>query len=174
MSFTPEELAEMARADAEIEREFILTAEEAAESRELDRAAKMERKDKKAKAVAEYQRRYREANKEALAEYQRRYREANKEAKRDKNRQYYQANKEAIKAKHRQHYQANKEAIKAKHRQHYQANREALTEYQRRYYEANKGRFRGYYAKQKAKKAAALLQQDSGQPEGPATNTSQV
>ena len=38
MSFTPEELAEMARADAEIEREFILTAEEAAESRELDRA----------------------------------------------------------------------------------------------------------------------------------------
>ena len=29
MSFTPEELAEMARADAEIEREFILTAEEA-------------------------------------------------------------------------------------------------------------------------------------------------
>ena len=30
MSFTPEELAEMARADAEIERELILTAGEAA------------------------------------------------------------------------------------------------------------------------------------------------
>ena len=77
MSSTPEELAEMARADAEIEREFILTAEEAAESRELDRAALMERKDKQAKAVAEYQRRYREANKEAVAERNRRYREAN-------------------------------------------------------------------------------------------------
>ena len=30
MRFTPEELSEMARADAEIEREFILNAEEAA------------------------------------------------------------------------------------------------------------------------------------------------
>ena len=57
MSFTPEELAEMARADAEIERDFIMTDEEAAESRELDRNALMARKDKKAKAVAEYQRR---------------------------------------------------------------------------------------------------------------------
>ena len=114
MSFTPEELAEMARADAEIEREFILTAEEAAESRELDRAAKMERKDKKAKALAEYNRRYYEANKEAVAERN------------------------------------------------------------RRYYEANKAKWRDYNAKQKAKKAAALMQQDSGQPEDPATNESQV
>ena len=129
MSFTPEELAELARADAEIEREFILTAEEAAESRELDRAALMERKDKQAKAVAEYQRRYREANKEAVAEYQRRYREANKEA---------------------------------------------VAEYQRRYYEANKAKWRDYNAHQKAKKAALLRQQEDGQPEGPATNTSQV
>nr|DAF49709.1 MAG TPA: hypothetical protein [Podoviridae sp. ctZih56] len=129
MSFTPEELAEMARADAEIEREFILTAEEAAESRELDRAAKMERKDKKAKALAEYQRRYRETNKEALAERKRRY---------------------------------------------YEANKEAVAEYHRRYYEANKAKWRDYYAKQKAKKAAALMQQDSGQPEDPATNASQV
>ena len=101
MSFTPEELAEMARADAEIEREFILTAEEAAESRELDRDALMARKDKKARAVAEYQRRYREANKEAVAEYK------------------------------------------------------------RRYYEANKGRFRGYYAKKKEKKAALAAEEES-------------
>ena len=92
----------------------------------------------------------------------------------ERSRQWHQANKEAKRDKSRQYYQANKEAIKAKRRQHYQANREALREYQRRYYEANKGRFRGYYAKQKAKKAAALLQQDSGQPEDPATNTSQV
>ena len=144
MSFTPEELAEMARADAEIEREFILTDEEAAESRELDRAALMARKDKQAKAVAEYQRRYREANKEAVAERNRRYREANKEAVAEYKRRYYEANKEAV------------------------------AEYQRRYYEANKAKRRDYYAKQKAKKAAALLQQDSGQPEDPATNAGQV
>lgn len=129
MSFTPEELAEMARADAEIEREFILSAEEAAESRELDRAALMARKDKQAKAVAEYQRRYYEANKEAVAEYNRRYREANKEA---------------------------------------------VAERQRRYYEANKAKWVGYNARQKAKKAALLLQQESGKPEDPATNAGQV
>lgn len=114
MNFTPEELAEMARADAEIERDFIMTDEEAAESRELDRDALMARKDKKAKAVAEYQRRYREANKEALAERN------------------------------------------------------------RRYYEANKAKWRDYNARQKAKKAALLRQQEDGGPEGPETNTSQV
>lgn len=114
MSFTPEELAEMARADAEIEREFILTAEEAEESRALDRDALMARKDKQAKAVAEYNRRYREANKEAVAERN------------------------------------------------------------RRYYEANKAKWRDYNARQKAKKAALLRQQEDGGPEEPATNTSQV
>ena len=114
MSFTPEELAEMARADAEIEREFILTAEEAAESRALDSYALMARKDKKASAVAEYKRRYYEANKEAVAEYH------------------------------------------------------------RRYYEANKAKWKDYKARQKAKKAALLREQEDGKPEGPATNSSQV
>ena len=144
MNFTPEELAEMARADAEIEREFILTAEEAAESRALDRDALMARKDKQAKAVAEYQRRYREANKEAVAEYQRRY------------------------------YEANKEAVAEYQRRYREANKEAVAEYQRRYREANKAKWRDYNARQKAKKAALLLQQESGKPEDPATNTSQV
>jgi hypothetical protein len=129
MSFTPEELAEMARADAEIERDFIMTDEEAAESRELDRDALMARKDKKAKAVAERNRRYREANKEAVAEYQRRY---------------------------------------------YEANKEAVAERNRRYYEANKAKWADYNARQKAKKAALLREQEDGGPEDPATNTSQV
>ena len=174
MSFTPEELAEMARADAEIERDFILTAEEAAESRELDRAAKMAQKDKKAKAVAEYQRRYREANKEAVAEYKRRYYEANKEAVAEYQRRYYEANKEAVAEYKRRYYEANKEAVAEYKRRYYEANKEAVAERKRRYYEANKAKWRDYNAKQKAKKAAALLQQDSGQPEDPATNAGQV
>ena len=144
MSFTPEELAEMARADAEIEREFILTAEEAAESRKLDRDALMARKDKQAKAMAERNRRYREANKEAVAERNRRYYEANKAKWAEYQRRYREANKEAV------------------------------AECQRRYYEANKAKWADYNARQKAKKAALLRQQEDGQPEGPATNTSQV
>lgn len=78
MSFTAAELAEMAAADAEIEAEFALTAEEIRASRDLDRFAALSAKDNKQRSIAEYQRRYRAANKEAIAEYQRQYRAAKK------------------------------------------------------------------------------------------------
>ena len=74
----------------------------------------------------------------------------------------------------RRYYEANKEAVAERKRRYYEANKEALAERKRRYYEANKAKWRDYNAKQKAKKAAALMQQDSGQPEDPATNASQV
>ena len=94
MPFTPEELAAMAAADAEIEAEFFLTNEEAAASSARDREARYLAMDKRGQAVAKYQRRYYEANKEAVAEYKRRYYEANKEAVAERNRRYYEANKE--------------------------------------------------------------------------------
>ena len=108
MSFTPEELAAMAAADAEIEAEFFLTNEEAAASSARDREARYLAMDKRGQAVAERQRRYREANKEAVAERNRRYREANKEAVAERNRRYYEANKEKWKQ-----YAAAKKAKKA-------------------------------------------------------------
>ena len=79
MGFTSVELAEMARADAEIEASFRITNEDIALGRELDRAFALDNMDPKKRKLAETQRRYREANKEKLAETQRRYREANKE-----------------------------------------------------------------------------------------------
>lgn len=69
MPFTPEELAAMAAADAEIEAEFFLTNEEAAASTARDREALYLAKDKRGQAVAEYQRRYYEANKEKWKRY---------------------------------------------------------------------------------------------------------
>ena len=77
--FTPEELEEMRRADEEIEREFRWTPEELAASYERDRGAALDRKDKKARRLAEYQKAYREANREKVAEYQKAYYEANRE-----------------------------------------------------------------------------------------------
>ena len=68
--FTPEELEEMRRADEEIEREFRWTPEELAASYERDRGAALDRKDKKARRLAEYQKAYREANREKVAERQ--------------------------------------------------------------------------------------------------------
>lgn len=61
MPFTPEELAAMAAADAEIEAEFFLTNEEAAASSARDREARYLAMDKRGQALAEYQRRYYEA-----------------------------------------------------------------------------------------------------------------
>ena len=79
MGFTPAELAEMARADAEIESTFCVTNADIALGRLIDREAILGRMDSKQKRIAEAQRRYREAHKEEIAEAQRRYYEAHKE-----------------------------------------------------------------------------------------------
>ena len=75
MGFTSVELAEMARADAEIEASFRITNEDIALGRELDRAFALDNMDPKKRKLAETQRRYREANKEKLAESKRAIRE---------------------------------------------------------------------------------------------------
>lgn len=77
--FTPEELAEMAAADAEIERDFAMTAEERRESAERERAIKDERKGAKGRKIAAYQRAYYEANKEERLDAHRRWIDANRE-----------------------------------------------------------------------------------------------
>ena len=79
MGFTAAELAEMARADAEIEATFRLTNEDLALGRQIDRDAVLEGMDARARKRAEYQRQYREANKDKRAEYMRRYYETHKD-----------------------------------------------------------------------------------------------
>ena len=71
--FTPEELAELAAFDAEIDDE-PLTQEEIEESRRRDKEAKHAAKDKRAQKIAEGQRAYYAANKEKIAERKRRKR----------------------------------------------------------------------------------------------------
>ena len=78
--WTPAELEERARADAEIEAgPFRFTDAEIAFGRLFDREVILDRMDSKQKRIAESQRRYYEAHKEEIAETQRRYREAHKE-----------------------------------------------------------------------------------------------
>lgn len=79
MMFTPEELEELRRADAEIDENFRLTNEEMQASRKRDREAVVDRKDHRGKKIAAQQAAYREANKEKIADYQAAYYEANKE-----------------------------------------------------------------------------------------------
>ena len=94
MGFTAAELAEMARADAEIEATFRLTNEDLALGRQIDRDAVLEGMDARARKRAEYQRQYREAHKDEVAEYQRRYREAHKDEQAEYQRRYYEAHKD--------------------------------------------------------------------------------
>ena len=89
--FTPEELAEMAAADAEIEAEFRLTQEDLDRSRELDREAKFRALPMEKQKVAAQQKAYREANREKVAEYQKAYYEANREQLRERARNYMRA-----------------------------------------------------------------------------------
>ena len=79
MPFTAAELEDMRRADEEIEREFRLTPEDLAESRALDREARLEEMPPEKRKILESQRAYREANREKILESQRAYREANRE-----------------------------------------------------------------------------------------------
>lgn len=76
MGFTPAELAEMARADAEIESTFCVTNADIALGRLIDREAILGRMDSKQKRRVEAQRRYREPHKEEIAEGKRELRDA--------------------------------------------------------------------------------------------------
>lgn len=76
--FTPEELAELAAYDAQVEAE-PLTNEEIAESRERDRMAIDAERDVKSRKIAEQQRAYYQANREKVAEQQRAYRQRKKQ-----------------------------------------------------------------------------------------------
>ena len=88
--FTPEELEALARIDAELEAAPV-TADELADSRRRDRAAKLDSMDKRTRRIAEQQRQYREAHREEIAEQQRQYREAHREEIAEQQRQYYEA-----------------------------------------------------------------------------------
>ena len=69
--FTPEELEEMAAADAEIEESFCMTNEDLRRSRELDRRIKRENMPFDKRKIAEAQKAYREANREKINAYHR-------------------------------------------------------------------------------------------------------
>lgn len=71
--FTPEELAELAAADAELDESFAQTQEERVASRKRDRAIQLANMDKKQRKIAESKRAYREANRDKYNAYMREY-----------------------------------------------------------------------------------------------------
>ena len=126
--WTPAELAEMARADAEIEASFRVTDADLAIGRLFDREVILDRMDSKQKRIAEYQRRYREAHKEEIAESQRRYYETHKEEIAEGKRRYYETHKEEIAESQRRYYETHKEEIAESQRRYREAHKEEIAE----------------------------------------------
>ena len=79
MPFTPEELAEMAAADAEIEATFRLEQADLDRSKDMDREAHFESLPPEKRKLAAKRKAYREANREKVAAQQKAYYEANRE-----------------------------------------------------------------------------------------------
>ena len=133
--FTPEELAELAAFDAQIDDE-PLSAQEYRESTQRDKDAVFAEKGtderRKARMVAAYQREYREANKDQIAA---------------KKREYYEANKDQIAAYQREYREANKDQIAAKKRKYYEVHPNK--------YEKHKAYMREYARKRYAERKAA-------------------
>ena len=71
--FTPEELEELRRADEALDESFIQTQEEIELSRERDRKSRLSNMEPDKRKLAEYQRAYREANREKYNAYMRNY-----------------------------------------------------------------------------------------------------
>lgn len=114
MSFTPEELAAMAAADAQIEAEFKLTYEEVQLSRRLDAYAVWQRS-----SWEEIEKR--ELNKQ---KHQRDYQKGN-ERKKQYQREYYQRNKQRCIARKKAWYQENRASVIAQQKA-YKAKRKEL------------------------------------------------
>ena len=74
MMFTPEELEELRRADAEIDENFRLTNEEMQASRKRDRESVVDRKDHRGKKIPAQQAAWFQKNREKWNAYQREYR----------------------------------------------------------------------------------------------------
>ena len=111
--FTPEELEELRKDDAELDEQFVQTQEEINESRKRDKAFLYDRLDRKSKKIAENKRAYYEANREKIAENKRAYYEANREKIAENQRAYYEANREKIAENQRAYREANREKMNA-------------------------------------------------------------
>ena len=96
--FTEQELEELRKADADLDEEYCLTAEDIAFSRKLDKYAKFDRMDNTKKKIAAQQAAYREANREKIAAQKAAYYEANREKYNAYMREYFRKRREAKKA----------------------------------------------------------------------------
>ena len=97
MKFTREELEELKRFDAEVDK-APLTLQDYHQSAELDREVLLDRKDNAHRRVAAQKKAYYEANRERVAAQQKAWYEANRERVAAQKKAYREANRERVAA----------------------------------------------------------------------------
>lgn len=95
------------------------------------------RTDEQRKRKREYDKQWREANKEKVDEYAKQYYQVNKKTMLGRQKRHYQVNRKIVLASQKQYREANKEAEQARRKRYYQANKEAVLESHRKYSQAN-------------------------------------
>ena len=90
------------------------------------------------KCQKEYNKQYRENNKERIKEVNKQWKENNKEYYKEYKKQWEKNNKEYIKEQRKQYKENNKEQIKEQRKQYRKNNKEHIKEYNKQYRENNK------------------------------------
>lgn len=117
MPFTPEELAEMAAADAEIEADFDgLSYYEIKASEKLDRESDLDNLPLEKRRKIDKYRKYRAVHKEEIKKRRKKHYQDHREEDLAKTKEYYFSNREAIAKRKADWYQKNKERILEKQR----------------------------------------------------------
>ena len=144
--FTPEELEELRRADAELDEDFRETSEEVAESVKRDREIKQTRKGKKQLSEealearrAKARERYRQ-DPQKYIERNRRWRKANWDKYLERQREYDKIHRAEMAERQRKYYQQHREEILKRQREYYYANKEKSLAYRKKYRNKQKER----------------------------------
>jgi len=95
-------------------------------------------REKNKERLLEYSRRYYHENKEKSAEYSKQYREKNKEKITEHNKRYWAENKETLAEQNKQYREENREKISKQRKQYREKNKEAIAERQKKHYHKNK------------------------------------
>lgn len=160
ISFTPEELEELKRIDAEIDADDSLTDQEIVDSwhREHDRESRTSQKAREYSRMyyqknrdrlleksrlrydqnREYQKMYREQNREVINARQRIYAREHAEQQRQYSKQYYETHREEYNVRSRAYYQKHKEKLQSYSKEYYHNNKEKYREYRKKYYQRRK------------------------------------
>ena len=86
----------------------------------------------------EYNRRYREENRDKTLDYSRRYREENRDKERERNRRYREENRDKVRERNRRYREENRDKTLDYSRRYCEENRDKERERKRRYREENR------------------------------------